>query len=83
MDLNDFQLKVLNSYFCDLKFIKNENDFSNCLYGIPIESAIRIIASRRANKKSNDKSLEEFLEIWKEEFKIAQKEVYNILNNEV
>lgn len=81
MDSNDFQLKVLNPYCCDIKFLKDNNDFGNPLYSVPLESAIRIIASRRANKKADNTSLQEYLEIWREEFKIADKEVRNLFNS--
>lgn len=82
MDSNDFQLKVLNPYCCDIKFLKSNSDFGNTLYSVPLEQAIRIIATRRADKKSSNTSLKEYLEIWKKEFEIADKEVRNIFNSQ-
>ena len=82
MDSNDFQLKVLNPYCCDIKFLKSNNDFGNTLYSVPLEQAIRIIATRRADKKSDNTSLKEYLEIWKKEFEVVDKEVRNIFNSQ-
>ena len=75
MDSTDYELKVLNPYCCDVKFLKENMKINSTLYSISKESAIRIITSRRVNKVLFDTTLEEFLKSWKEEFKIVSKEV--------
>lgn len=71
----DYILKVLNPYCCDVKFLKENMKINNTLYSISKESAIRIITSRRVNKTLFNTTLEEFLKLWKEEFKTVSEEV--------
>lgn len=75
MDSIDYELKILNPYCCDVKFLKENMKINNTLYSISKESAIRIITSRRINKRLFNTTLEEFLKLWKEEFKIVSEEV--------
>ena len=83
MDSSDFQLKFVNSYFCDLKLLKSREVYGesviekweNTIYGIPIATAIRTITTYRAAKRFEKTSLTEFLKAWKEEFNVANKEV--------
>ena len=87
MDLNDFDLKFIDSYFCDLKLLKSREICSNdvalekwgdTIYGLPIPTAIRTITTYRTIKKFEKTSLEEFLKAWKKEFYVISKKVDNL-----
>ena len=83
MDLSDYQLKFIDSNFCDLKFLKSREIYGetaiekweDTLYGIPVPITIRKIATYRACKRFDKTTLVEFLKAWKEEFIKANKEV--------
>lgn len=80
--MNDYELKFNSSHFCDLKFLKVREGpvekWSDPLYGIPINTAIRHIATHRTCKKFEETDMIEFLKVWKEELKIAEKEVWEL-----
>ena len=87
MDLNDYQIKFLNKYFCDLKLLKVREGivekWEDTIYGIPIPLAIRIIANYRTSKKLEETTFKEFLEVWSKEFKIIDKEIWILKDSQM
>ena len=83
MDSNDFQIKPINSYFCDLKLleIKTKKDgsiveeFGDSIYGIPFLIAICTITTHRTSKQFKETSMKEFLKVWQQEFIPVRNEV--------
>lgn len=75
----DFVLEPINKYFWNLTLLETKTkrtgvtieEFGNTMYGIPLETALRKIATLRASKNFNG-TLIEYLKKWKVEMKILE-----------
>lgn len=85
LQMNDYQIKVLNKYFCDIKFLKvREGElekWGDTRYGIPYNAAIELIANYRTCKMFEETTLAEFLPEWKKQLDIANKEIKELTKN--
>lgn len=75
----DFVLEPINKYFWNLTLLETKTkrtgvtieEFGSTMYGIPLEIALRKIATLRASKNFNG-TLTEYLRKWKEEMGVLE-----------